>query len=251
MSWARRLAGGLLALVLGVNLSFWAIIAFATPFFSHVKTAEGLSFYGAVPHDPIEAEERLRTAAKLLAQSPLGAPERGYRAFTTNGDWRGKLFFAPAPEAGGVAYYPFSRRNVFLSGADLGADALIKDGTLITPPRTLTYYLVHEFTHLRIGELTGPVEYHRLPKWIMEGMCDFVALGPMSEAEIKRVTRWAESPLARMQAYGSYPVARAAVSFAQAHLGIAPKELISNQMSWDEIASHMRGAGYGGVTQWR
>lgn len=250
MRWVARIAGVSLAAMLAFNLCFWAAIVHSAPFFDHIKTVDGLSLYGNGDIDPSAAEARLRTTAQILSKSPLGPPESEFSPFVTHGDWRSLFYFAPVPAAGGVAYYPFSRRNVFLSDAVVNADVLIKGKLRVAPPRTLTYYLVHEFTHLRIGEVSGPLAYHQLPKWIMEGICDLVALGPMTDSEIRDVLSWQSTALARMQAHGSYPKERAAVSFAQSYLGLSPKALISNPMSWIEIASHMAEEGFGEADQW-
>lgn len=53
---------------------------------------------------------------------------------------------------------------------------------------------------------------------------------------------WDGTPLARMQAHGSYPIERALVSFAHLHLGLSPRDLISEPMDRDEILGLMKDA---------
>ncbi len=230
-----------------INGAAWALYANPEPFFEHSYSGHGLTWSAVDPIDEASADQALAKAAMILADSPLGAPERSYKAFDTNNSWRTKLFFASVPKAGGVTYYPFAKREAYLSGADVASDVLIKDAYRVTPPRTLTYYLVHEFTHLRIGELTGPIEYHRLPKWIMEGICDVVALGMMDEAEIAQMFTWDGTPLERMQSHGSYPIERALVSFAHLHLGLSPRDLISEPMDRSDVMDLMKSTGIKGA----
>jgi hypothetical protein len=48
----------------------------------------------------------------------------------------------------------------------------------VPPPRTLSYYLIHEITHLMVADRVGAVGIVRMPRWVNEGFADYVALGP-------------------------------------------------------------------------
>ena len=94
------------------------------------------------------------------------------------------------------------------------ADRLIKGDNTMTPPRTLTYYGVHELTHLTHMAAIGRLNYLLQPTWVREGLADYAALGPADPATIAAVTSWTGRRLPLMQTYGSYPEFR--VQFTQA-----------------------------------
>lgn len=224
-----------LYLYVSVHAVVWVIYANPGMLFAYSHQADGLTLHSVEPIDPEHADLVLTRVAKTLDASPLGGLKTSPSAYDTGNTWRTPLFFASVRQAGGVTYYPFSTRNAYLAGMDLANDVLVKGPFRMTPPRSLSYYLVHEFTHLRIGELTGPIAYHLLPRWIMEGICDVVALGVMDKAQIQNILDWQGTDLALMETYGSYPIERALVSFAELDLGLSPSDLISDPITRAEI----------------
>jgi hypothetical protein len=93
--------------------------------------------------------------------------------------WPVRLFFAGSPRASGLTYPVTSTRNVFLRHADLRQNRLRRGDILtVPPPRTLSYYLIHEITHLMVAERVGALRIVRMPRWVNEGFADYVALGP-------------------------------------------------------------------------
>jgi hypothetical protein len=57
----------------------------------------------------------------------------------------------------------------------------------VPPPRTLAYYAAHEVGHSLIGERIGALANRRLPRWIREGLADYIGFG--GEVDIDALTR--------------------------------------------------------------
>ncbi len=236
----KRLVRGIGWLILGVicmNVAFFAFLANPRFLFAHAVTNGPLTFYATTPLDRAATTAFLDDVSERMSASVLGPPEADYALYSTDETWRKRLFFTYLQRAGGVTYVPFGPRNAFLTGADIPRDRLLKKGADIVPPRTLSYYAVHELTHLRMAEMLPSLDYHRLPRWVREGVPDFVALGPVSQDARKDILEWAGTPLERMITYGSYPLERVLVDFALGHLALPIETLISQPMTEAEIMS--------------
>ena len=83
------------------------------------------------------------------------------------------------------------------------------------PPRTLSYYLIHEITHLMVAEHVGAWRIVRMPRWVNEGFADYVALGPAPPQMVARLEAGAPLPAA---VWGSYGRERVCVTLALARL---------------------------------
>ena len=152
-----------------------------------------------------------------LQDTPFGQPDHPIDVFIVDGGWRHRLFFAGAPWAGGLTYPIFWRDRVFLRDVDLEAGRLIYDGAPVPPPRDLTYYLVHEITHLRHAEVMGAVEMFRSPHWVREGVPDLAALGPAGPELLQAAMAGEDLPRA---AFGSYPIERVCVTIVLSRPGM-------------------------------
>lgn len=169
----------------------------------------GVTFHASEPLP----EEAARAAASLawnaMGTTPLGRPDRPVDVYITGGNGRRhQLFFLPAIWAVGLTYPVFSTRTIFLRDVDFEAGQLIGAEGPVPDPRDLTYYLVHEMTHLRHAEFVGPIAFLRTPHWVVEGIADWSALG----ASPPRFWRFAQEgrPLTR-EHFGSYPYERLCV----------------------------------------
>jgi hypothetical protein len=193
----------------------FAAIAFPGPFFGHARGNGVVTFHAETPLPP-EAETVAAEVTALLARAPLGLPGRAVHIWLVEDGLPLRLFFAGSPRASGLTYPVASRENVFLRHADLVRDRLVRDARVVPPPRTLSYFLVHEITHLQVADRVGSWRIVRMPRWINEGYADYVALGPATPALIARVEAGAPLPRAR---FGTYPRERACVTLALARLG--------------------------------
>lgn len=204
-----------LAIIVVVNIGFAAALINPTWAFSLREQTDRLAIYSARPLSGDMRAFAEQVMADLDA-GPLPPAGADYRIFITQGGWRDRLFFFNVPFAGGVIYPLYSGRNVFLTGADLAGDRLIKGDEVIPPPRTLSYYARHELTHLAQRERLDTGRYIRCPVWLIEGLAEYVALGPADPALREAVAVWRAGGDRQemMRAHGSYPEHRLAVTDA-------------------------------------
>ncbi|MEL7104452.1 MAG: hypothetical protein AAGM21_00925 [Pseudomonadota bacterium] len=208
-----RITGYVLGALLAVNVAFVGMISFPGWAFAHVAGTERIRIHSPHPLPPETAVFAARIMADLDA-SALPPPDKTTHIYITGSGWRETLFFAAAPRAGGLVYAIGPGNIVFLSGADIAANRLIKDGVVINPPRTLAYYITHEIAHVSQLARYGLVDYLRLPQAIREGIADYLALGPADGAlRDAIVDTMVEGPhFDLMEAHGAYPKHRVFVS---------------------------------------
>lgn len=182
----------------------------------------------------------LQSCMALVQRSGLPMARQEYKLFVTNDSWRHNLFFAGAPQAGGVVYYIFSRHG-FLSGADFNSGQLLKNGIAIRPPRSLAYYCAHELTHVLTGDHVGRLANLQIPDWVKEGLADYVAIEPrVPFAELDRILGDKPIDLAMMQEYGVYPRHRLLVTYFLDQRRWTMEELLATRLSQDEVIRMMR-----------
>ena len=246
MRWLQRFCGWVSVFCLAIALGVVALFAYPKVLFAHHYTANGLTLYADRSHNATATQELLERISSAMSQSPLGAPERHYELYSVRSKWREKLFFAPAPKAGGVVYPPITSRHTFLTAINPKGDRLIKGTAVIKPPRTLSFYMLHELTHLRMFEILGSVGFYRMPHWVREGMPDYVALGPLMQSERAEILNWSRARFDLVQRFGAYPKERALVSYYIDHLGFSPEVLMSLRTPMDEALNLARADKFGG-----
>jgi len=199
------------AAFVAVNVLVLLVIAFPGWAFAHEGGTDRLRIHATEPVPDAAADWANGVMAALDASDlPPGAGP--FHIYVTGDTWRETVFFTNVQRAGGVVY-PFAKSHLFLSGADFEADRLIKGDTVIIPPRTLTYYAMHEITHLTHLARAGAIGYLRTPVWIREGVPDYIALGPAQDEVVRDIAR-AGDLLELMKAHGAYPNHRLAVTRA-------------------------------------
>lgn len=218
------------------------VIAFPRPLFAYSYHVAGLTLHSDRSLNAAGTRDFLRDVKARLDHSMLGPDAEALTLYSAGG-WRERLFFTHVQSAGGVVYVPLSRRHAFLSRIDTKGDRLIKNGTIIAPPRTASYYAVHELAHLRVAAMVGALRFHRMPVWVREGLADYVALGPMAPDTRKAIMAWNGPRLPLMQRYGAYPEFRAMVDFAINDLGWSKELLISTEMNETAMRNAMAADG--------
>lgn len=204
-------------------LAVVTLIAAPTLAFSHSAGDERIRFHAT---QPLPQEAVLRAGAEAwgeLQDTPFGQPDHGVDVFIVGGGWRHRLFFAGALWAGGLTYPAFWQDRVILRDVDLDEGALIYDGAPVPPPRDLTYYLVHEITHLRHAEALGAIAMFRVPAWVREGVADLAALGPAGPELMAAAMAGEDLPRAR---FGSYPIERVCATMVLAQPGMTMERLL-------------------------
>ena len=226
----------MLGAALSVVVAVCAMIAWPQPLFAYGIESAGLKVYSDRPIPENQGRAFLRDVAALLEKSPLPRQAGPYSLFIANDSWRRRLVFLWASRTGGVVFYPVSFRHGFLSGADFGKGALISPaGTVIRPPRTLAYYGAHELTHVITGQHVGTARFHLMPRWVREGLADYVGLrdGMMPEA----LAHALDSGLTDQQVwdrYGFYARYRLLVAYFLEREKWSREKLMRSSMSYEQ-----------------
>lgn len=213
--WLLRFAVvGLTATIAAYALLFSAL-AWPQPFFSHQAAGGQLAFHSRAPLPPGAVDLGGRVTESLAA-SPLGLPQHPIDIWLVDEGWPVQVFFAGSTGAAGLTYPVISPRSVFLRHADLSTNRLVHGVHAVPPPRTLSYFLIHEITHLMVAERVGRAQTLAIPRWIHEGFADYVALGPAPPAMLAQAQSGARLPA---REFGTYARERVCVTLALARLG--------------------------------
>jgi hypothetical protein len=214
-----------------------AVLAYPQPLFAYHVQQGHLQLWSDRPFDPDKGRAVLADIERRIAHSPFTLGDATHRIFIANDEWRQRLVFLWNYGAGGVNYYPL--HNVFIRAADVDSNRVLRvRGTV--PPRTLAYYGAHEVGHSLIGARIGAIANWRLPKWIREGMADYIGFG--GEVDIDALTNAliaGESDLdpARSGLYARY---RLLVAYMLQREGWTADRLLASGLSQDEAEWRLR-----------
>ena len=190
-----------LSLVLAAYAGLFALLAWPDPLFSHERGGGLVTFHSTAPLPP-EAVSLAEDVTAAFVASPLGLPEHDVDIWLVDEGWPVSVFFAGSPRASGLTYPVSSTRNVFLRHADIPQNRLVRGALTVPPPRTLSYYLIHEITHLMVAERVGALRIVRMPRWVNEGFADYVALGPAPPQLVSLAASGARLPASHWGTYG-------------------------------------------------
>ncbi|WP_165073032.1 hypothetical protein [Paludisphaera rhizosphaerae] len=156
-----------------IALAYAFLHVYPQMLFAHSISERGVTLYSTRPI-PASAAERLAKARDLIDRSELSAPGRRERIFLCNSPWLYRLF---APLSGGAfAVSIVLTDNVFVASADIDADVAYSRAPEYNS-RAFSGLIAHEATHGLIRRRLGLWRSLRLPNWIVEGYCDYVAGG--------------------------------------------------------------------------
>lgn len=154
-----------------LGLLYVGLQAFPQVLFPYNLTVQGITLYSRAPLPP-EAAVCAEKAAELVQRSELAVPGRRERVFVCNSAWVFRLF---GPTRSRV--FAFSvpvTGHVFVASADLSRD-LARRAAPDFNTRSLSSVVAHEISHGLIRQRLGLVRAMRLPDWVAEGYCDYVA----------------------------------------------------------------------------
>ena len=174
----KRAVGALLALFALAGL-YLALLRHPGLFFGHSFTRGNITLHSDRPIPQKAAVVVLDDAAARLARSPLHSPrsQRPIAIYLCNDRWRFELFANIGYQVGGLTY-TWLTDNVFLRPSRIETNRLIApNGDDVPGERTLSYYVAHEIMHVYIARDIGSIRFLRLPVWVNEGYCDYVAKG--------------------------------------------------------------------------
>lgn len=225
------------ALLALVSLSVVALCVVVAPdlLFPYKRTLGAITIEDSKPIPP-EADRVLAEINTALATGPFRV-DVPLTLYVADG-WRGRFFFAAAPNAGGVVYYPITRRHAFLSGADYHTGRLLNKGKVIKAPRTLAYYSIHELTHVLTGRAVGWKRFGDMPLWVREGLADYVALRAQGVPALGDPTPGGSVVMA--PAKGSYPQYRALVAWALERDGWTITRLLATDLTAQQMVALIR-----------
>jgi hypothetical protein len=181
----RRILLTSLALGCGFVANAAALLAYPQPLFAYHVATDRLALYADRPFDPDKGRRVLADAERRIGHSVLDRRDGKHRVFVAHSPWRARLVFLWNYGAGGVNYQPLTR-NVFIRASDIDADRVMSSLGPLPPPRTLAYYIAHEIGHSLISERIGALANWRLPRWIREGLADYIAFAGV--VDIDRLT---------------------------------------------------------------
>lgn len=176
-------AAGVVA-VCGIALAgtIATVLARPDPLFPYRAAQGRLQLWSDRPFAAADAQRVLADVEARLARSPLNDSGM-HRAVIANEPWHRRAVFLWNGGAAGVNYYPLTR-NVFIRHSDIAADRVYgASGRMADPPRTLAYYIAHEIGHTLTQETIGFGAYRALPRWIREGLADYIAFGSNVDAD--------------------------------------------------------------------
>ena len=150
----------------------------AAVLFPYQASYKKLYLHSDRPFEEADAVPVLVEVHRRLSDSPIYNPDNSIHGFICHDAWKEELYMGGVGQIGGRAYFR-TAPHVFFTKADLPNDALLSPaGRPIAPPRTFTYYLAHEFTHVMLGQHLGGKRFDEVPLWVFEGYPDYVGLGP-------------------------------------------------------------------------
>lgn len=155
--------------ILGV---LWiALHFFPQVLFRYHTTHHGVTVYARQPL-PEETSARIDEALSLVRQSQLAVADRIEQVFLCNHRW---LFALLAPTSfRSFAFQMPWTGNIFVADADLATD-ISRSAAATHNTRSASAVIAHEITHELIVHHLGLLRAVRLPSWVAEGYCDYVA----------------------------------------------------------------------------
>ena len=146
--------------------------------FEHSVTHGNLKLYSDLPFDREKGLKILKEAERRLSASPIYDKSHPHLGFVCNTEWRSEYFMQGKAKYGGLNYFSIVP-HVFFARSRVDDDMMLSpQNRPIAPPRTFTYYVVHEFSHSVVSHLVREKSHRPPPKWLSEGYPDYLALGP-------------------------------------------------------------------------
>jgi len=144
----------------------------ASPSFtsSHVLHVDGLTLFSASPIPSI-AESLLRTIRERIGGSPLYHADDRFSVFICNSS----AIYATLTRArhGFAVSHPLSGR-IIVASADLDKN-IARSFSEQFNERSFTGVVSHEIGHILMARRVGFVTASRLPRWLKDGYCDYLA----------------------------------------------------------------------------
>ncbi len=154
-----------------VALLWFGLLVFPQLLFHHSVTHQGVTIYSRAPL-PQETTARIAEIMSLVERSELAARGRTERIFICNNLWLFCVFAPLTPRAVGFSVPVVD--NVIIADADL-VQNVARGASHVHNQASFSAAAAHEITHGLIGHRLGLWREIRLPRWVKEGYCEYVA----------------------------------------------------------------------------
>ena len=154
-----------------VGLLYLGLLIYPQILFAHSVTVGDITLYSRSPLPPEAAQSAVQAAA-LIERSELAVAGRRERVFICDAPWVYRLFAPGSPGAFAISL-PITD-HVYIAAADLARDTAFRSAPDFNT-RSLSSVMAHEITHGLIRHRLGLFRGVRLPDWVAEGYCDYVA----------------------------------------------------------------------------
>lgn len=154
-----------------VALFWFGLLIFPQVLFSHNVTHQGVTIYSRAPLPP-ETAARIAEIMSLVERSELAVRGRTERIFICNNRWLFCVFSPLHPKAFGFSVPVVD--HVIAAEADL-VENVARRASPVYNQYPFSSFAAHEITHGLIGHRLGLWREIRLPRWVKEGYCDYVA----------------------------------------------------------------------------
>ncbi|MEO5803511.1 MAG: hypothetical protein ABIR24_08260 [Verrucomicrobiota bacterium] len=154
-----------------LGLLYVGLLLFPQVLFAHSVTAQGVTIYARQPL-PTGTTACIARVKTLVEQTELSVPGRREQVFVCNARWLFRVFRPFGFRVFAVSI-PWTDK-IFIADADLSKDISRREATEFNS-RSFSGVVAHEITHGLIRHRLGLFRGMRLPDWVAEGYCDFVA----------------------------------------------------------------------------
>lgn len=168
-------------------LGLAGLLYYPDPLFRYHVESGRLSLLSDEPFDAERGRDILNAVDVRLRASTLDDGVTRHAIVIANTEWRRRLVFILNGRAAGLNYAPLTHA-VFLRHADVSTNRLYRaNGQQAPPPRTLVYYAAHEIGHTMAKSYLGFFAHARAPRWIVEGVADYIGFaGRVDVEDLKR-----------------------------------------------------------------
>jgi hypothetical protein len=171
-----KIVGIIISALLGITIIYTLIFCNPQFLFKYKLTENKLSLYSDEPISG-NAKNILNEVQSKLLKSQIYNSKKTYKIFLCNNSNRFKLFSLrnDYQQIGGFCR-PYLSTNVFITKSNVNDNSIFNSyGDEIPAPRTLSYVITHELTHVITGKKVGAISDLQLPAWINEGYSEYIA----------------------------------------------------------------------------
>lgn len=230
------------SILFGVIIFFVALpLVYPAPLFAYHVAYDNLDIFSDMQIPTEKANNILKQVQLKLSTSPIQIDNIPMQIYIANTTWRRHWLWIVRPNnPGGFIVAPFTRNHAFLSGADFETNELISpSGYRTQPPRTIAYFAIHELTHTMTYKKVGLLRFFLMPKWIKEGIADYVAMPEENAFSLFAKIGERDADLSMMKSYGVYAPYRLLIAYLLEEEEWSIEQLLNSKLTLQEARSHI------------